>query len=93
MVRKAVLALAMLAVATGPAQAFQPQYRPAEIRPPDARYWHQRGPRTPVPPPGTAVYTPQCVWQPAYWFNHVIPNEWGGYAYAPQFVPGRWVCQ
>jgi len=93
MVRKAVLALAMLAVAAVPAQAFQPQYRPAEVRQPDARYWHRRIQQPPVPPPATYVYTPQCLWQPAYWLNQVIPNGYGGYAYAPQFVPGQWICQ
>ena len=96
MIRSFVLAIALLAAAALPVQA-----RDAVGGGPghDNDFHHDRDRsehfdhrRTFVARPFGYVYTPNCYWQPAYWNNQVYPNGYGGYAYAPQFVPGQWVC-
>jgi len=94
MIRKLMLALALLTVAVVPAHAFER----------DVRDWHGQFERDRFHRfdrqqyyaygynPYGYVRTPQCYWQRGYWFNEVIPNAYGGYAYAPQFVPGQWIC-
>jgi hypothetical protein len=105
MVRKLVLALAILAAVAVPVQASEADFRDWHDRDRHERFEQSR----PVPrayrpygyafnPYGYAynpygyVRTPRCYWQAAYWANQIYPNEYGGYAYVPQFVPGQWIC-
>jgi hypothetical protein len=90
MVRKVMLALALLLVTVVPAHALERQVRDWRGQFEHDRF--HRFERFHSTNPYAYVHTPQCYWQPAYWMNQVIPNAYGGYAYVPQFVPGQWIC-
>ena len=94
MIRKAMLMMAILAAAAGPAQAVMPtatvQARAPEVRGEHERFEHFRHFSRPYGYGYTSA--PQCYWEKAHWVNHVYPNPYGSYAYVPQYVPGQWVC-
>jgi hypothetical protein len=107
MIRKAMIAMAVLAVATGPAYAdavFAPAHEQGQRPGLDGashhqvRVQHERFERAEhfshfAQPHGYGyAYAPQCYWEAAHWVKQVYPSPYGGYAYVPQYVPGQWVC-
>jgi len=105
MARTLMLALALLVAAAVPVQAMDREVHDWGGHDREVHDWrghvdhdrYHRFERHPYYAYGTNpygyVYTPQCSWEPAHWINQVIPNnEYGGYAYAPQYIPGQWIC-
>ena len=43
--------------------------------------------------PPFAYVEPRCFWQPGYWVNQPYVDQWGRYAYVPQWVPAQRICR
>ncbi len=100
MVRKLILALAMLAVVAVPVPALAGGHRshggpfvsveifaapyPYAPYPYPYPYYH--------PYPSYAYAPPVCAWQPGYWVNQPSVDAWGRYTYVQQWVPAQYVC-
>lgn len=96
MIRKLMLAVAMLAVAAVPVQAAMPAVS-AQPRGHDVRDDHERFERFGQfrfrePRRFGHAYEPRCYWENAHWEKRVYPNGYGGFAYVPQYIPGQWIC-
>src|SRR5258705_6408721 len=105
MVRKLILAMAILALAVVPLPAWA-----ARDNGHDGRHeirgggherfrGHERFAHGPVmgfgfyPSPYYAYYAPPaCAWQPGDSVHQPYVDAWGRYTYAQQWVPGQWVC-
>ena len=82
MVRKVILALAILVVGVVPAHARDGH---------EGRDGHERF-------EGRGVhnfhgYAPStCSWQDGYWGYQPYVDAWGRYTYVPQWVPAQYLC-
>jgi|SRR5712692_4373270 len=98
MVRKLILALAMLAVVAVPVPALAGGHRshggpfvsvdifaaPYPYAPYPYPYYY--------PYPSYAYAPPVCAWQPGYWVHQPSVDAWGRYTYVQQWVPAQYVC-
>jgi len=81
MLRKLILAMAVLAMAAIPLSALarddQREQRPFFLG---------------VYPEPYSAYAARCYWQPGYWASQPYVDANGGYAYVSQWVPPQQVC-
>ncbi len=101
MVRKLILALAILGVVAVPVPALASGHRfhsgtfvsvdifaaPYAYAPHPYYY-----PYYPSYYPAYAYVPPACSWQPGYWVNQPYVDAWGRYTYVQQWVPAQYVC-
>jgi hypothetical protein len=92
MIRKLILAVAVLAMTAVPMSALA---RDAH-REFDGRHEFERREQRPfffgVYPEPNSAYAPRCYWQPGYWANQPYVDANGDYAYVSQWVPPQQVC-
>ena len=96
MIRKLILAIAVLAMAAIPMSALARDDR----REFDGRHEferHERFEHRPFffgvyPEPFTAYAPPRCYWQPGYWTSQPYVDANGSYAYVSQWVPSQQAC-
>jgi len=89
MIRKLVLGLTILAIATLPLPAWAAwdggRGGGHETRGNHERFGgHERF--------YYAYAPPACAWQPGYAVNQPYVDAWGRYTYIQQWVPGQWIC-
>jgi hypothetical protein len=90
MIRKLILAVAVLVMAAVPMSALaRDDHR-------DGRHEFERRESRPfffgVYPEPYSVYAPRCYWQPGHWANQPYVDANGDYAYVSQWVPPQQVC-
>ncbi len=83
MIRKLILVLAILTVAAVPPQAREHEFGGGHERFEHFERFHHFY---------SYAYAPRCWWQEGYWANQPYVDAYGRYSYAPQWVPGQWVC-
>jgi len=102
MLRRAIVAMAALAVLVGPGLAAaqaqaqaQSSQRPAG---PGGGQWsrrdhdeHNRG-QQPVPVTGLGYIPAACGWAGGYWGYFPYVDVYGQYWYVPQWIPPQYVC-
>jgi hypothetical protein len=104
MVRKLILALAVLgivALPALPAQAAEHERREHEGRFERHERFERSEPRFSfgIYGPGFGVYgpgfyepAPSCAYEPGHWVNQPYVDAYGNYTYVQQWVPGHSVC-
>jgi hypothetical protein len=103
MIRRLVLGLTILAIATLPLPAWAAwdggRSGGHETRANHERFGgHERFEHGPAigfgfyPSPYYAYAPPACAWQPGYSVNQPYVDAWGRYTYVQQWVPGQWIC-
>jgi hypothetical protein len=89
MIRKVILALAILVVGVVPAQARDGhEGRGGHERFEHREFHHFRG----HAPFGFYGYPSSCSWQGGYWGYQPYVDAWGRYTYVPQWVPAQYLC-
>ena len=97
MIRKLILALAILAVVAVPVPALAGGHRShggpfVSVDIFAAPYVYAPYPYYYPYPSSYAYAPPACSWQPGYWVNQPSVDAWGRYIYVPQWVPTQYVC-
>lgn len=97
MVRKLILALAILAMVAVPVPALAGGHRShggpfVSVDIFAGPYAYAPYPPAYYPYPAYAYVPPTCAWQPGYWVNQPAVDAWGRYTYVQQWVPAQYVC-
>jgi hypothetical protein len=91
MIKKLILAVALLVAAAVPAQAWD-GHRDWQRHDGPRRIEHWQGGHGHVAYPFYYRRVPQCLWQGGYWASQPILGAAGVYYYQSVWVPAQYVC-